>query len=705
MRPAETTDIWADADPSPVDAMAGVSLITARNEKEEALALAIALREAVEIPGKIAALVTPDRTLAKQVAVELQRWSIRIDDSAGQALEGTAAGVFVRLFAEAAFDGDVIALLALAKHPLARFGMSRPHCRRAAKVLEIAILRGPGSVGAVGSLAERVMNVRLRTEMKADGFTPRARRRLRRQDWALAEALAGEMDAAIGPVHALTPQRSVSVAEATDALAGGLQLATAETGGTVELWEGRAGAALSELVSGLISGGRGAIPPSEYSAFISAAMAGVTVTPESDVDPRIHIWGTLEARLQYVDLMVLGGLDEGVWPGQTRSDAWLSRRMRESIGLPPPEQRVGQAARDFAEAMAAETVIVSRAERRGGAPTVPSRWLARLAALLGSDRIDEMTARGERFLEIARDLDAVPPEQVRPAPRPQPTPRLDARPRELSVTSIETLIRDPYSVYARRVLQLEPLEPIGQRADARLRGSLIHEVFADFTRGAAEYHEGRAKDRFLSLWRHHFEAIEAYPEVHAVWTLRAEPIADWFVAWEAARADDVAARRAEIAGDHVFETASGGFRLTGRADRIDLLHDGRISIFDYKTGALATPKQVLLFQPQLALEGAMARAGGFGSAFAGRQIAELAWIGLGRIGKDDPLRSAVEDDTNPDALTAEALTRLRDLIAAYDDPTKGYVSQARPMFERRFPGDYDHLARVAEWRLAAGAPG
>ncbi len=701
MRPATTTEKWAELAKTDAEALAGIDLISARNEQDEALAIAIALRQSLETQGAVAALVTPDRTLARRVAVELQRWNVRIDDSAGQPLDGTPEGVFVRLLAEAALSGDVNALLALTKHPLARFGLSRRRCRGAAEILEIAILRGPTAFGPIRTLSDRLVNLRFRIDMRADRFVPRARRRLRSQDWGSAEALARRLEIAIGPLEALGERSAISAAEGTELLAAALDAAADDgSGAGGALWASRAGEALAELLGGLLAAKRMQISPGEYPAFLAASMRGIAITPELAVDPRIHIWGTLEARLQSVDLMILGGLDEGVWPTETRSDAWLSRQMREAIGLAPPERGIGLAAHDFIEAMAAEHVIVSRAKRRGGSPTVASRWVQRLEVLVGPDRTAEMTERGSRLLQLARGLDAVSAEEVIPISRPAPAPKLEARPRELSITSIENLIRDPYAVYARRVLQLEPLDPIGQRADPRIRGSLIHEAFADFTLQWNATFDDRARARFLALWRHHFEEIKNYPEVHAVWLLRAEPIADWLIEWEAARHSDVVTRHAEIAGDHTFETRGGRFRLTGRADRIDLRRDGRISIFDYKTGVVASPKQVLLFQPQLALEGAMARAGGFGPVFADRSIAELAWIGLARIGKTDPLRSAVDDDTDADALSAEALRRLRNLVAAYDDPTKGYVSQARPMFERRFPGDYDHLARVAEWRFA-----
>lgn len=704
LRPALMTDSWAGNDPPEPRVTAGIGVIEARNEHEEALAIAVTFREAVETVGATAALVTPDRQLAQRVAMELRRWNIRIDDSAGQALDGAAKGIFVRLAAEAALNADVTALLALAKHPLARFGMSRGKCRRAAKVLEITLLRGPGAAGSVRSLGQRLGDLRFRIDMRAAGRVARSRSRLGKYDWSQAEELAQRLARALGPVEALAERKTVPISELAAALRDALTEAAAENpAGQSELWADRDGDAIGEVLSGLAGADHFEIPPQEFPGLLAASLANVTIAPDPAVDPRIHIWGTLEARLQSVDLLVLGGLDEGVWPAQIRTDPWLSRRMREQLGLPPPERRVGLSAHDFAEAMASERVIVTRADRRGGSPTVASRWLQRLFTVAGEDRSHEMRERGAGYLALARLLDAVAPGAVTPVTRPAPTPPIAARPTRLSVTSIETLIRDPYAVYARSVLQLEALEPIGQRADARIRGSLIHEAFAAFTAEWKAPFDQTARARFLALWHSHFEPIAAYPEVHAVWLLRAEPIADWMIAWEAARDPTVAERYAERPGDLPLDIDGEPFKLTGRADRIDIFKDGSIGIYDYKTGIVASPKQVLLFQPQLALEGAMARLGAFGKEFQDRPVAELVWIGLARIGKGDVLSSAVDTDLTAEMVSSEALRRLQGLIAAYRDPAKGYVSQARPMFERRFPGDYDHLARVSEWRYAIEA--
>ena len=703
MRPAETTDSWADAPTLDEEALDGLAVIEAANEQDEALAIATALRETLDEPEATAALVTPDRSLAQRVAVELRRWRIEVDDSAGQPLDQSPNGTFVTLAAEAVFSRDVVSLLALAKHPFARFGQSRARCRRAAKALELAALRGPGATGDLADLPERLANIRFAMEMRAERIAPRARRRLGKHDWGAAEKLAKRIADALGPLQDLADSRTVSVGEATERLIQALTMIAGE--GETErstLWSGRVGEALGALLAGLASSERLAVPPRELPGFLTAAMANIVVAPEPAGDPRIHIWGALEARLQTVDLMILGGLDEGVWPGQIRSDPWLSRRMRAEIGLPPPERRIGLAAHDFAEGLGSERVILSRAKRRGGSPTVPSRWVQRLKASTGTERWQILGARGDRLTELARRLDRVEPADIRPARRPNPTPPLEARPAQLSVTAIENLIRDPYAIYARYVLGLDALDPIGQRADPRVRGILIHETFAAFTERWSGPFDQTARERFLAIWRDHFREIAAYPEVHAVWLLKAEPIADWMIDWERGRDADVAARHAEIPGELTLQIAGEPFKLTARADRIDEMADGRIAIYDYKTGVLATPKQVLIFQPQLALEGAIAQAGGFRSELADRSLAELAWIGLGRIGKGDILHSAVDTDRTPDGVASEALSRLRMLITAYRDPAQGYISQARPMFERRIPGDYDHLARVAEWRYAVG---
>lgn len=717
MRPAETTDLWANISAEPA-ALDGFSLMVAANEQEEALAIAIALREGIEQGVARAALVTPDRTIARRVSAELMRFGLEIDDSAGASLRDTPPAILARLVVDAVLsDADPIVLLAIAKHPLARFGMRADECRRAARTLEIALFRNPRLTGGVANLAAELEAQRAADEaVKAKGGRiPRGRRRLGSVEWDAAARLAQRLTAALHPLEACRAQE-ISTTDATRHLITALRhTARDEAGADTAFWSRGDSDALAELLTGFVDPAADPLPMvlAEFPGFLAAAMEDVRVPQPPTADPRIHIWGTLEARLQSVDLMILAGLDEGIWPAGPRTDPWLSRTMRAQIGLEAPERRIGLLAHDFVQAMSAPRVIVTRAERRDGTPTVPSRWLQRLGAVAGEAVVKEVAARGGRYVAIARRLDGYAAGDHR-VKRPEPKPALDVRPRNLSITEIETWVRDPYAIYARHVLDLEPLDAIGQEPDARQRGNLIHEALGTFVEEWRGPFDAEAEARLKVLAAEGLATIAHFPEVHAIWRLRFEAITRWFIGFEAARAHSAAARFAEVSGRMSIEADGGLVVLRGRADRIDLRRDGSVDIFDFKTGAPpSSARQVLAgFAPQLGLEVVMARAGAFdadlakkgGAPIIGRSIANLAWLGLGLVRRGDPYKAAVEKGWTADTVGDEVLAKLRALIAAYDDPDRGYRSLARPQYDgrQRYAGDYDHLARVAEWRLSPG---
>ncbi len=704
MRPAETTEAWAEAAPVPPDATEGLTLLVARNEQEEALALALALREAVETDGATAALVTPDRTIAARVAIELRRFHLTVDDSAGQPLRLTPAGTLARLVTAAArSDGAPIDLLALGKHPLAAFGLPRAACRAAIGVIDLALFRGRLVAGGLGGLPAALEKAaREKAAHDAGDRSVRlhpAVKRLGAEDWALAADLATRLRDVLDPLASLLADGAKSdVATIADVLAATLRRVVA-TGPDEAAFDGdAAGAKLAALLEGLSGTDAAdlALTGAEFPALLDAAMAGVTVEPRPAGDPRIALWGTLEARLQSADLVILAGLDEGVWPSEARTDPWLSRVMRAEFGLEAPERRLGQSAHDFTSALGNARVLISRAERRGGAPTIAARWLQRIGARLGKEGAAALTARGQTYLDWARALDASP--QAAPVARPRPKPPIEARPKRLSVTEIETLVRDPYAIYARRVLRLEPLDPIDVIPDSALRGTLIHEALGRFAPLWQPPFDAAALRELIETGRTVFRDIAAFPAVHALWWPRFLAIAAWYVDWEAARAE-IEARHAEIDGTMELTPA---FKLTGRADRIDRRRDGAYEILDFKTGTPPSPKQLSTgLAPQLALEAAMLKRGAFEAIPAGASVAVLGWIGLGKVGKGEPFASAVKDRT-ADELGDDAFARLAALVAAYADPGRAYVSRARPMFENRFGSPYDHLARVAEWSIGGG---
>ena len=140
--PARLTDRWTDLPPAE-RRMAGIRAVEVATPAEEAQAIAIALRQALETPGRTAALVTPDRALAARVGAHLKRWGVTVDDSAGRPLSQTPPGTLLLALAEAGAQLFApMPLLALLKHPLAMAGERRLEWLEGARALDRA-LRGP----------------------------------------------------------------------------------------------------------------------------------------------------------------------------------------------------------------------------------------------------------------------------------------------------------------------------------------------------------------------------------------------------------------------------------------------------------------------------------------------------------------------------------------------------------------------------------
>jgi ATP-dependent helicase/nuclease subunit B len=532
-----------------------------------------------------------------------------------------------------------------------------------------------------------------------------AARTLSPWDWAAAGDIAERVATALAPLERLgEADGHVALPALVEAHCAALLAAAGDRrGGAAALFADEAGEALSlaleELKTNAAAGPD--LLPRDYPGLFAALIERSLVRRRGGLDPRIHIWGTLEARLQSVDVIVLGGLNEGVWPGQTRLDPLLSRAMRGALALEPPEQRIGLSAHDFAEALGQAEVWLTRAERVDGEPRVASRWLQRLTAYAGERLAGAMRERGGKMLAIARHLDQ--PTEIGRAERPHPSPPPELRPRKLSATRIETLIRDPYAIYAREVLRLRPIEPLGKLPDAADRGTLIHAVLENFVRERPSGpFDAAAEERLLAIGRAEFARHADFPEVIALWWPRFERIARWFVRVEAARAD-VAERHVEGTGRL---DVTPDFVLTARADRIDRLTDGNLAVIDYKTGGPPSPDEVLSLSPQLLLEALIARRGGF-EGIAAAEPVQIAYYQLSGRGEGGIVhargtraaKSGKPDVTLPQALAATG-ERLEALVAHFARPEAEYPSRKIPKRGRVFVGDYDHLARVAEWTVS-----
>lgn len=681
LRPAGGTARWHEAKGQDFDAaLEGVQRVDCTDPGEEALVVALLLRRQVEQPGATAALVTPDRNLARRVAVNLQRWSIAVDDSAGRSLADTPPGVFLRLTAAMAAERFApVALLAALKHPLAAGGDSPAAFRRRVRALELAVLRGARPAPGLAGLRKAV------EASRAVGLLPWFDR--------LAGALAPLAEALDGGAARLSQLVDAHLATA-EALA-----ASDRESGADRLWAGDAGEAAAAFADELREAGL-ATPASRslyYPAALEALMAGRAVRPRYGLHPRVAILGPLEARLQHADLLILGGLNEGSWPAEADPGPWLSRPMQAAFGLPLPERRIGLAAHDFFQAFCAPVVYLTRAERVDGTPTVAARWLRRIEALGEGLRLQVDLRREEpRLRAWAAALDR--PQQVVPIKPPLPCPPVSARPRELSVTRIETWMGDPYALYAREILRLRPLDPLDADPGAAERGTLVHAALEQFLKkhpakaGAALPAE--AIDDLLEIGAELFRPIQAKPGAFAFWWPRFLRVARWFVAEERLRRSAIAESFVEIKGVLELDAPGGPFRLTAKADRIDRRADGSLEIIDYKTGAPPEKKKVDRgFAPQLPLEAAIAAAGGFAPLPPGPVGALTYWRLSGGTPPGEVLAASQGD---PAQLAAEALAGLAHLVASFDDPATPYACQPRPEMAPRFR-DYDHLSRIAEW--------
>ena len=706
LRPASTTERWQarraakDFDAPAGKALATVSMIEAANPEEEALAIAVALRQAVETQDKTAALVTPDRALARRVLAALERWHVPVDDSGGDPLADTNAGVFVRLAAEAALKGlEPVILLALLKHPLLRLGAAAGAHHTAVATLERALLRGPrpraGSSGLEHALATFRAN--------RDAMHRSDPRWLIEDDaFDVAAELIARLGAALAPLEGLKKSGTHSLAKLASQHRDAIGELSKDDKGKVAAFAGYDGVALARAFEELIlspSAGGLSVSKADYPELFHAAIGDRVVRRSEIHDVRVRIFGPLEARLQSVDRIVLGGLNEGTWPPETRSDPWLSRPMRRDLQLDPPERRIGLSAHDFAQALGAKEIILSRSAKLAGAPTVTSRFVQRIAALAGEPRWQDVLKRGNDTLAFSRALDH--PAKVEAAKRPAPTPKLEARPLRLSVTAIEDWLRDPYTIYARYILKLMPLDAVDTPPGARDRGTVIHGAIGDFTSKFAAGLPADAVEELRKLGEKRFEPLNDYPEANAFWWPRFMRIAQWFAPWDTDRRAGITSLHAEIRGELKFPIGKREFTLSAIADRIELRNDGCYAIIDYKTGAARTEKQVRTgLAPQLTLEAAILRAGGFKVAAPG-SVSEITYVTL-KGGEPAGKEIAIPfKEGTPDTQADHALAKLKALAAQFEDETTPYLSLVHPMWTNHY-GDYDHLARVKEWSLSGG---
>ncbi|GJL91455.1 double-strand break repair protein AddB [Hyphococcus sp.] len=678
LRPAEASDDWRrwaqdvkSADKDVRNALKGLRLIEARDEESEAAAIALKFREAIETPDRTAMLVTPDRDLARRVTMKMRRWGVNVDDSAGAPFANTPCGIYLRLAARWLDDpSDPVRVMALVDHPLFGGGLDAKSRVRAAQFFDRA-LRG------------------LRPAAGMEGL----RRKLAAQTEPPPHAVA--MLDVLSKAYGLWATAEASFADRFEAHLSAAEMLSAsnEVSGAEQLWRGDDGEAGAIMLASL----RPALSlivadqASDYADIFARLIAGGAVRRRAPAHPRLSILGPLEARLQTADLVILAGLNEGVWPRDAAIDPFLSRQMRSELGLPSPERRIGLAAHDFAQLTAAPEVVLTRSARAAGKPTKSSRWIVRLKNIL----------KGAGFLsdidesEVAEALVAMldRPEAVKAVAAPAPRPPLGARPKGLSVTQIGTLLRDPYAIYASKILRLRKLDPLGEVFDQRYLGILFHKVLEDFVREDRSPERSAQISRLKDLFEQHAPAHGLDAHHSAFWRARAEEAFVFLADWDAVRRAAGAPVILEGRGKTKLSVDDQSFELVAQADRIDRLEDGSAYIVDYKSGKPPSHKQEKAnFNPQLPLTGLIVAAGGF-EELGATNVSGFEYVRVVSRKKREEDAGAEGNDAR-DAMN-EAHDGLISIIRHFNDEKAPYLSQPRPQFINPY-GDYDHLARRGE---------
>ncbi len=685
MRPAETSSAWQTISErlslTPDDLT--IQRYDCAGPQEEALTIALALRAALEKPETTAAVVTPDRRLAQRVVMACKRWGIEIDDSAGRPLTQTPAGIFMRLCVKAlCSDFRPVSLLDFCKHDLCT-PPEQNNWRSDIRSADQFLMRGPAFDGGFKAYYKKI-----------DQRTLERLENPKKPDLELYAPLIRFVEHAYTPLTKLSSQADGAALQ--DWLIAHLQVCESFAHKDY-LWAGDAGEAASLLFSDLLEQSQNFLNPitaSDYLAIIEHAMEAVSIRPAYGLHPRLSILGQLEARLVEADVMILAGLNEGTWPPAPSADPWMSRPMRKRFGLPSIERSIGLSAHDFAQNLCAENVILTRSTRVDGTPTVPARWLQRMDTVLQAVGISPETIQQGEFLSIARTMDD--PHEYKPVTRPEPRPPVDVRPRKLSVTKIETWMKDPYSIYAEYILKLKPLEPIEQTLDAAMRGTVIHAVLDDFVKAYPVSVPDSAATDFLQIAKAELENLGVDSDIRALWEPRLEKIAHWLIKTEKKWRADWKPECRETDGKMTIDGPAGPFTLSVRADRIDKSHDGKeLAVIDYKSGGSYSAKGMSTGQyPQLPLEALILEAGGFEKIKALNVSALAYWVvnGSGDGGKDIIL---CKPEQMADA-KENARMGLEALITRFDDPSMPYYSLPRPEYAPKY-NNYEHLARVKEW--------
>jgi ATP-dependent helicase/nuclease subunit B len=640
-----------------------VQLVEAHDVAEEARVVAVAVRAALETPGKRIAVVTPDRELAGRIAAQLRRWGVDVDDSAGTPLLQTPEGALLLSLAQAIANRfRATDMLEIAKHPLVTLGYERIEWLAQARAAD-RHLRGPAEGSGLDALAAVLRRKAPEDEALHSWWS------------ALAVAFAPLTQAADADLPMLLEALQAVLSDLTDQ----------------RIWRGAGGRELARLFDEYGSSNLGGLTPSDLTALpaiIRELLGCAVVRPPYGKHPRVALLGLLEARMHQADLVICSGLNEGSWPQLPQPDPWLAPAIRRHLGLANLDRNIGLSAHDLATALGAKEVLLTRAERDRSGPTVASRFLLRMKALFA----DELR-RDRKLPAYAALLDRLK-QREKLSPRPEPRPTAEQRAVRLSITDFDQLKSDPYSFYAKRILRYAVLDPVDAQPSHAWRGTRVHEILQRWFE-----EDDCAPERLLERAAALRAEAMLEPSLRVFWLPRIVEGLRW-VAIETARLRSEEGRQLLVA-EQRGEIELLGIKVTGRADRIDATQDGDIVVIDYKTGGAPGPKQVNAgFALQLGLVGLMAERGAIEGVKGSASRFEYWSLAKNQKDKSFGVLSQMPPATGKYASAAEDFVTFATGHA--EEALRTWILGSEPFTAKLHPeygdyGDYDQLMRRQEW--------
>jgi len=678
MLPANALKQWHTAENDAIaQGLKGLHLLDCATPDEEALCIALKMREALISPKQRVALVTADKSLATRVSYQLLRWNIIPNNSSGIPLSATPPAVFMRILIEATQEIlQPVALLSLLKHPLYRQNLPADVVRRYARAFERIVLRAPRAGNSLIAYQQALRSVLEK---------PHANTIL--ENYGITDA---ELTTWFEKFTALlTVKQTSTLQSALHTLVAMAEKLSTDNEGICQLWQEEAGVAFAETLNAIVPQTDIPCRAQNLPFLFSQLLQHSVIAQTFGFHPRCHIWGLLEAQGQCADVVIIGGLQQGVLPSSHQVDPFLNRAMREQLGLPLPELSLSQEAHTFCSLLMAPEVLLTYSHRSNGAPALPSPWIEKLYALATLHKSEHSLTKSTYLKDLAYHLD-LPVEQY-PATEPRPTPPRHSRPRQFSPSSLTLLMKDPYAYYAKYILRLSPLDALDKAPNNSDQGKVVHGLLENFLKTYPETLPHNALEILQNSGIEAFRTAFDTPEAKLFWEHRFKTIATWFIETETAhRANNWQPKNLETSGHYALKN----FKIGARADRIDSHAFGNVvHCIDYKTGTTPTKKDIEEGNDiQLCVQALIAQHGGFGHNSPPRIGAISYWT---LLGKSENAGNIVTLDTGLEELLSTTQDYLLELLGAFDNDTQPYLVKPFPW---KMPyDDYTHLEREPEW--------